>query len=150
MFEGKPVDTPDAGTFWRIIEEHKVSCLFTAPTAFRAIKRVDPNGKFIESYDTSSLNSLFLAGERADPDTVVWAQDKLQVPVIDHWWQTETGFGMVGNPLGIEHLPIKIGSPSVPMPGYEIFVLGDQRNISTSDSITLGPVTVSYTHLRAH
>jgi propionyl-CoA synthetase len=125
LFEGKPVDTPDAGTFWRIIEEHKVSCLFTAPTAFRAIKRVDPNGKFIESYDTSSLNSLFLAGERADPDTVVWAQDKLQVPVIDHWWQTETGFGMVGNPLGIEHLPIKIGSPSVPMPGYEIFVLGE-------------------------
>ncbi|MEE2773964.1 MAG: AMP-binding protein [Pseudomonadota bacterium] len=140
LFEGKPVDTPDAGTFWRIIEEHKVSCLFTAPTAFRAIKRVDPDGEYIEAYDTSSLNSLFLAGERADPDTVVWAQDKLQVPVIDHWWQTETGFGMVGNPIGIENLPVKIGSPSVPMPGYEICILGE--NGETLEPGELGSIAV--------
>jgi propionyl-CoA synthetase len=123
LFEGKPVDTPDSGTFWRIISEHNVNCLFTAPTAFRAIKRVDPKGHFLKKYDLSSLKSLFFAGERADPDTIIWAQDKLRVPVIDHWWQTETGFGMVGNPIGIEKLPIKIGSPTVPLPGYEIDVL---------------------------
>jgi propionyl-CoA synthetase len=123
LFEGKPVDTPDSGTFWRIISEHNVNCLFTAPTAFRAIKRVDPKGHFLKKFDLSSLKSLFFAGERADPDTIIWAQDKLRVPVIDHWWQTETGFGMVGNPIGIEKLPIKIGSPTVPLPGYEIDVL---------------------------
>ncbi len=125
IFEGKPVDTPDAGTFWRIIKEHKVNCLFTAPTAFRAIKRVDPEGKFLEEHDISSLKSLFLAGERADPDTVNWAEEKLKVPVIDHWWQTETGFAMVGNPIGIQKLPFKVGSPTVPLPGYEIDVLDD-------------------------
>ena len=128
LFEGKPVGTPDAGTFWRVIAEHGVNCLFTAPTAFRAIKRVDPNGDFIKKYDLKCLKSLFLAGERADPDTIIWAQENLNVPVIDHWWQTETGFGMVGNPIGIEKLPIKIGSPSVPLPGYEINVLdGDGK-----------------------
>ena len=123
LFEGKPVGTPDAGTFWRVISEHSVSCLFTAPTAFRAIKRVDPRGDFITRHDLKCLKSLFLAGERADPDTIKWAQENLNVPVIDHWWQTETGFGMVGNPIGIEKLPVKIGSPTVPLPGYEIHVL---------------------------
>ena len=123
LFEGKPVGTPDAGTFWRVISEHSVNCLFTAPTAFRAIKRVDPKGEFLKKYQLKSLKSLFLAGERADPDTILWAQEKLNVPVIDHWWQTETGFGMVGNPIGIEKLPIKIGSPTVPLPGYDIDVL---------------------------
>ena len=129
LFEGKPVGTPDAGTFWRIISEHSVNCLFTAPTAFRAIKRVDPNGELVSNYDLSSLNSLFLAGERADPDTILWAQEQLGVPVIDHWWQTETGFGMVGNPIGIEKLPVKIGSPTVPLPGFQIEVLGDAGEI---------------------
>ncbi len=126
VFEGKPVGTPDAGTFWRVIEEHKVKALFTAPTAFRAIKRVDPNGEFVKKYDLSNLNTLFLAGERADPDTIQWAQDQLNVPVIDHWWQTETGYTMVGNPMGIEHLPVKLGSPTVPMPGYDVRILSDE------------------------
>lgn len=125
VFEGKPVGTPDAGTFWRVIQDHKVKCLFTAPTAFRAIKRDDPLGELVGDYDLSSLESLFLAGERADPDTILWAQDKLGVPVIDHWWQTETGWAIAGNPLGIETLPIKIGSPSVPMPGYDVQVLDE-------------------------
>lgn len=125
VFEGKPVGTPDAGTFWRVIEEHNVRVLFTAPTAFRAIKREDPKGTFLDRYDTSSLKSLFLAGERADPDTVQWAQEKLGVPVIDHWWQTETGYAIVANPLGIEALPLKIGSPSVPMPGWDVRILDE-------------------------
>lgn len=125
VFEGKPIGTPDAGTFWRVIDEHKVKCLFTAPTAFRAIKREDPEGSFIGKYDISSLESLFLAGERADPDTIQWAQVKLGVPVIDHWWQTETGWAICGNPLGIEKLPVKIGSPSVPMPGYDVKILDE-------------------------
>lgn len=125
VFEGKPVGTPDAGTFWRVIEEHDVKVLFTAPTAFRAIKREDPKGEFVKKYDLSGLQSLFLAGERADPDTIKWAQDQLGKPVIDHWWQTETGWAIAGNPLGIEELPIKIGSPSVAMPGYEIDILDE-------------------------
>ncbi|QHQ34006.1 AMP-binding protein [Algicella marina] len=125
VFEGKPVGTPDAGTFWRVISEHKAVALFTAPTAFRAIKRVDPDGSFIGTYDMSHFRTLFLAGERADPDTIEWAQDKLKVPVIDHWWQTETGYTMVGNPMGLEPLPVKIGSPTVPMPGYRIEVLDE-------------------------
>jgi propionyl-CoA synthetase len=125
VFEGKPVGTPDAGTFWRVIEEHKVTSFFTAPTAFRAIKREDPAGKLIGNYDLSSLRCLYLAGERADPDTILWAQDKLGVPVIDHWWQTETGWAIAGNPMGLEPLPVKIGSPSVSMPGYEIHVLDE-------------------------
>jgi propionyl-CoA synthetase len=126
VFEGKPVGTPDAGTFWRVIEEHNVRALFTAPTAFRAIKRQDPKGEFVEKYDLSCLKTLFLAGERADPDTIVWAQNQLKVPVIDHWWQTETGFAMVGNPMGIEFLPVKLGSPTVPMPGYDVRILNDE------------------------
>ena len=125
VFEGKPVGTPDAGTFWRVISEHKVRSFFTAPTAFRAIKREDPKGEFLKPYDISCLNTLYLAGERADPDTIEWAQSMLNVPVIDHWWQTETGYTIAGNPIGIEPLPVKIGSPSVPMPGYEIDILDD-------------------------
>jgi propionyl-CoA synthetase len=123
VFEGKPVGTPDAGTFWRVISEHKVSNFFTAPTAFRAIKRMDPKGELKQKYDLSNLRALFLAGERADPDTVKWAENLLQVPIIDHWWQTETGYVIAGNPIGIEKLPIKIGSPTVPMPGFDIKVL---------------------------
>jgi propionyl-CoA synthetase len=125
VFEGKPVGTPDAGTFWRVIEEHEVSVFFTAPTAFRAIKREDPKGAFLKPYDLSRLRALFLAGERADPDTITWAQDMLGVPVIDHWWQTETGYAIAANPLGIEELPVKIGSPSVPMPGYDVCILDE-------------------------
>ncbi|MEO0343176.1 MAG: propionyl-CoA synthetase [Pseudomonadota bacterium] len=125
VFEGKPVGTPDAGAFWRVIDEHKVKVLFTAPTAFRAIKRVDPKGEFVLKYDMSSLQSLFLAGERADPDTIEWAEKHLQVPVIDHWWQTETGYAIAANPMGLEKLPIKLGSPTVAMPGYDVQILGD-------------------------
>ena len=125
VFEGKPVGTPDAGTFWRVISEYKVKSFFTAPTAFRAVKREDPEGKLIADYDLSHLKAVFLAGERADPDTIHWAQDKLGVPVIDHWWQTETGYAIAANPLGVEHLPVKIGSPSVPMPGYDVQVLDE-------------------------
>src|SRR6056297_61327 len=125
VFEGKPVGTPDAGTFWRVIEDHGVKCLFTAPTAFRAIKRDDPGGALVGDYDLSSLETLFLAGERADPDTIEWAQRQLGVPVIDHWWQTETGWAIAGNPLGIEKLPVKIGSPSVAMPGYDVQILDE-------------------------
>ena len=123
VFEGKPVGTPDAGTFWRVISDHKVSNFFTAPTAFRAIKRMDPKGELKQKYDLSNLRALFLAGERADPDTVKWAENLLKIPIIDHWWQTETGYVIAGNPIGIEKLPIKIGSPTVPMPGFNIKVL---------------------------
>ncbi len=125
VFEGKPVGTPDAGTFWRVIEEHGVVAFFTAPTAFRAIKREDPAGEFVKKYDTTSLRCLYLAGERADPDTVQWAQEKLGVPVVDHWWQTETGWPICGNPQGYEPQPIKMGSPSLPMPGYDVKVLDE-------------------------
>ncbi len=125
MFEGKPVGTPDAGTFWRVISEHNVKALFTAPTAFRAIKREDPSGEFVKKYDMSCLDTLFLAGERADPDTIEWAQDHLGVPVIDHWWQTETGWAIAANPVGIELMPVKLGSPTVPMPGYDVRILDD-------------------------
>jgi propionyl-CoA synthetase len=125
VYEGKPVGTPDAGAFWRVIEDHKVKCLFTAPTAFRAIKRDDPRAEMVNDYDLSSFETLFLAGERADPDTVRWAEKALGVPVIDHWWQTETGFAIAANPLGIEKLPVKVGSPSVPMPGWQVEVLDE-------------------------
>jgi propionyl-CoA synthetase len=125
VFEGKPVGTPDAGVFWRVISDHKVVALFTAPTAFRAIKKEDPNGKLIGDYDLSRFRTLFLAGERADPDTIRWAEVKLQVPVIDHWWQTETGWAIVGNPVGLGQLPVKHGSPTVAMPGYDVRVLDD-------------------------
>ena len=127
LFEGKPIGTPDAGTFWRIISEYKVKVLFTAPTALRAVKRDDPNGDFIKKYDLSSLKSLFLAGERADPDTVSWLENKLKIPIIDHWWQTETGWPVASNPMGIEVLPIKKGSPTVAMPGYYINVLSEDK-----------------------
>ncbi len=126
LFEGKPVGTPDAGTFWRVIAEHNVKALFTAPTAFRAIKKEDPEGKLIGDYDLSGLETLFLAGERADPDTIQWAERNLNVPVIDHWWQTETAWTIAGNPVGLGALPVKYGSPCVPMPGYEMAVLSDE------------------------
>ncbi|MGI9365015.1 MAG: propionyl-CoA synthetase [Rhizobiaceae bacterium] len=126
LFEGKPVGTPDAGTFWRVIAEHSVSVLFTAPTAFRAIKKEDPEGSLIENYDVSNFRMLYLAGERADPDTIHWAERVLKTPVIDHWWQTETGWTIAGNPVGIELLEIKYGSPTVAMPGYDIQVLSDE------------------------
>ena len=126
VFEGKPVGTPDAGTFWRVIAEHKVTALFTAPTAFRAIKKEDPQGALIGQYDLSDFRTLFLAGERADPDTIEWAREKLSVPVIDHWWQTETGWTIAGNPVGLGMLPVKPGSPTVAMPGYDIQVLDDE------------------------
>jgi propionyl-CoA synthetase len=125
VFEGKPVGTPDAGTFWRVIAEHKVRSFFTAPTAIRAVKRDDPEGKLVGDYDLGGLRALFLAGERADPDTIMWAQRHVKVPVIDHWWQTETGFAIAANPLGIEALPVKIGSPSVAMPGFDVQVLDE-------------------------
>ncbi len=125
VFEGKPVGTPDAGTFWRVIEEHKVKSFFTAPTAFRAIKREDPAGDLIKNYDISGLRALYLAGERADPDTIEWAQRIMGVPVYDHWWQTETGYTIAGNPAGIEALPVKIGSPTVAMPGYDVQILDE-------------------------
>lgn len=125
VFEGKPVGTPDAGTFWRVIQEHKVTSFFTAPTAFRAVKREDPTGAHITNYDLSSLKQVYLAGERADPDTITWAQDHLNVPIVDHWWQTETGWAIAANPIGIEELPIKLGSPAVPMPGYQVEILDD-------------------------
>jgi propionyl-CoA synthetase len=123
MYEGKPVGTPDAGAFWRVIAQHKVKTLFTAPTAFRAIKRDDPDGKLIGKYDLSCFKALFLAGERCDPDTVKWAETHLKVPVIDHWWQTETGWPIVSNCLGIEQFPVKPGSPTKPVPGWDVRVL---------------------------
>jgi propionyl-CoA synthetase len=125
MYEGKPIGTPDAGAFWRVISEHKCVAMFTAPTAFRAIKKEDPQGKFFEKYDLSKFRTLFLAGERADPDTIVWAENLLKKPVIDHWWQTETGWAIAGNPVGLGQLPIKHGSPTVPMPGYDLRVVDD-------------------------
>ncbi|GIT87666.1 propionyl-CoA synthetase [Roseobacter sp. OBYS 0001] len=125
VFEGKPVGTPDAGTFWRVISEHNVRSFFTAPTAIRAVKREDPKGLEREKYDLSCLRSLYLAGERADPDTIEWAQDILNVPVYDHWWQTETGWTIAGNPAGLEALPVKIGSPTVAMPGYDVQILDE-------------------------
>ncbi len=125
LFEGKPVGAPDAGTFWRIIEEHKVRALFTAPTAFRAIKGQDPTGEFVRRHDLSNFRTLFLAGERADPETLRWAERQLGVPVIDHWWQTETGSPISQNPVGLGLLPVKHGSPGVPMPGYDVQVLDD-------------------------
>jgi len=126
FYEGKPVGTPDAGAFWRVISEHRVKTLFTAPTAFRAIKKEDPNGDFIKKYDISCFTCLYLAGERTDPDTLHWAEDMIGVPVIDHWWQTETGWAIVGNCRGIEELPVKEGSPTKALPGYDVQVLDDE------------------------
>jgi propionyl-CoA synthetase len=125
LFEGKPVGTPDAGTFWRVIADHKAVALFTAPTAFRAIKKEDPKGALIGEHDLSKFRTLFLAGERADPPTVAWAEEVLKVPVIDHWWQTETGWCIAGNPVGLGQLPVKHGSATVPMPGYDMHVVDE-------------------------
>jgi len=125
LYEGKPVGTPDPGAFWRVIAEHGVVAMFTAPTAFRAIRKEDPQARFLEGHDLSRFRTLFLAGERADPDTLKWAESVLGVPVIDHWWQTETGACMVGNPVGLGLVPVKHGSPSVPLPGYDIQCLDE-------------------------
>ncbi len=125
VYEGKPVGTPDAGAFWRVIEEYGAVALFTAPTAFRAIRKEDPEAAFLQKYSTKTLRTLFLAGERADPDTVAWAEKVLGVPVVDHWWQTETGWGIVGNPVGLGMLPVKHGSPTVPLPGYDVQIVDE-------------------------
>jgi len=132
LFEGKPVGTPDAGTFWRVISEHGVAAMFTAPTAFRAIKKTDPDGKLIKDYDLSKFRTLFLAGERADTDTIQWAERHLGVPVLDHWWQTESGWPMAANPVGLGTLPVKYGSPTVAMPGYDVRVV-DEAGVEVSD-----------------
>ncbi|MCC3861750.1 propionyl-CoA synthetase [Pseudemcibacter aquimaris] len=132
MYEGKPVGTPDAGAFWRVIAEHKVNALFVAPTAIRAIKREDPSAEELKKYDISAFRTLFLAGERADPDTVKWCEQHVKVPVIDHWWQTETAWSICANFVGIETLPVKYGSPSVPSPGYDVRIFND-------DGDELGP-----------
>lgn len=123
LFEGKPVGTPDAGTFWRVISEHNVRSLFTAPTAFRAIKREDPKAEYMTKYDISNFNILFLAGERTDPDTLKWAEDNLKVPVIDHWWQTETGWAIAANCMGLHHFPVKPGSPTKAAPGWNVQIV---------------------------
>ena len=138
LYEGKPVGTPDAGAFWRVISEHNVAALFTAPTAFRAIKKEDPAAECLKQYDVSGMRTLFLAGERADPDTIKWAENILGVPVIDHWWQTETGWTIAGNPVGLGMLPVKYGSPTVPMPGYEIHILGpDHKEVPAGEMGTI-------------
>jgi propionyl-CoA synthetase len=135
LYEGKPVGTPDAGAFWRVIEQHKVNCLFTAPTAFRAIRREDPQGELLHQHDISSLRALYLAGERCDPNTLHWAENQLNVPVIDHWWQTESGWPMASNPMGVEPLEVKPGSPTVAVPGYDIRVLDDEgREVPRGES----------------
>jgi propionyl-CoA synthetase len=126
LYEGKPVGTPDAGAFWRVISEHGCASMFTAPTAFRAIKKEDPQGKLFAQYDLGKFRTLFLAGERADPDTVTWAENLLKKPVIDHWWQTETGWCIAGNPVGLGQLRVKLGSATVPMPGYQIDIVDEQ------------------------
>ena len=126
MYEGKPVGTPDPGAFWRVISEHRVKVLFTAPTAFRAIKKEDPKGEYLRKYDLSGMQTLFLAGERCDPDTLFWAREKLGIPVVDHWWQTETGWAIAANPMGIQPMEIKPGSPTVAMPGYDVRILSEQ------------------------
>jgi propionyl-CoA synthetase len=128
VYVGKPVGTPDPGAFWRVISEHDVRVMFTAPTAFRAIKKEDPNGEYLKKYEMPNFRALFLAGERCDPDTLEWAQTMLKIPVIDHWWQTETGWGIAANCLGIEQLPVKAGSPTCAVPGYNVQVLDDNGN----------------------
>ena len=134
LYEGKPVGTPDPGAFWRVAEQHRVNVLFTAPTAFRAIKKEDPDGAFIRAHDLSAFRTLFLAGERCDPDTLVWARDRLGVPVIDHWWQTETGWAIAANCVGLGMLPVKPGSPTRAVPGFDVRVLGeDGRELPAGD-----------------
>ncbi|MCF8056494.1 MAG: propionyl-CoA synthetase [Desulfocapsa sp.] len=126
IYEGKPVGTPDAGAFWRVISQHKVKALFTAPTAFRAIKKMDPTGSLLGQYDMSCFEALYLAGERLDPDTYHWAKDLLHAPIIDHWWQTETGWSIVANCRGIEEMEVKAGSPTLPVPGYDVRIVNDE------------------------
>ncbi len=133
LYEGKPVGTPDAGAFWRVVAEHRVKALFTAPTAIRAIKRLDPDGELLRDIDVSSMQTLFLAGERLDPPTWRWAQGLLGMPVVDHWWQTETGWPICANPRGLEPLPIKPGSPTVPMPGFRVQILGEDGGLLGPD-----------------
>lgn len=135
LFEGKPVGTPDAGTFWRVIAEHNVAVMFTAPTAIRAIKKEDPDGKLLEKYDLGQFRAQFLAGERCDPDTLEWCQKHLSVPTVDHWWQTETGWPIVSNCLGIEMLPIKPGSPTRPVPGWHVQVVDPAGDPLAADEI---------------
>ena len=135
LYEGKPVGTPDAGAFWRVVSQHSVKVLFTAPTAFRAIKREDPNGEFMRKYDLSGFRTLFLAGERCDPDTLLWAQKQLGVPVIDHWWQTETGWPIGANCIGLGMLPVKPGSCTKPVPGYDVRILGEDGKESAPGEI---------------
>ncbi len=134
LYEGKPVGTPDPGAFWRIISEHGVKALFTAPTAFRAIKKEDPNGEYLKKYDLKGFKYLFLAGERLDPDTYHWASDMLKVPVIDHWWQTETGWPIAANCMGIEQFPIKPGSPTKAVPGYQVEILDSDGRVQGPDT----------------
>ena len=135
LYEGKPVGTPDAGAFWRVCADHKVVSLFTAPTAFRAIRKEDPDAKLLSQYDLSHFRALFLAGERADPPTLAWAEQVLKVPVIDHWWQTETGWCIAGNPVGLGKLPVKPGSAGVPMPGYAIDVVDEANHTVPANKI---------------
>jgi propionyl-CoA synthetase len=140
LYEGKPVGTPDAGAFWRVIAQHGVNVFFTAPTAFRAIKKEDPRGELIGEHDLRKFRTLFLAGERCDPDTILWAQDKLKVPVIDHWWQTETGWPVSANCRGIEPMTVKPGSASVPVPGYDVQVLdNDGKRVAPK---TIGNIVI--------
>jgi propionyl-CoA synthetase len=131
LYEGKPVGTPDAGAFWRVVAEYGVEALFTAPTAIRAVKKEDPDGKLLAEHDVSSLRTLFLAGERLDPETYHWATERLGIPVVDNWWQTETGWPIVSNLRGLDPMPIKPGSPTVPVPGYDVRVL-DERGRPTA------------------
>ncbi len=135
LFEGKPVGTPDAGVFWRIISEHKVKCMFTAPTAYRAIKREDPNADLMKGYDLSNFKILFLAGERSDPDTIQWSENHLKVPVIDHWWQTETGWAIAANCMGLHHFKVKYGSPTKAVPGWDVKVLNAYNEVVPSGEI---------------
>jgi len=140
LYEGKPVGTPDAGQFWRVVAQHGVKSLFTAPTAFRAIRKADPNGELVGQYDVSGLKYLFLAGERLDPETYRWAGELLGIPVIDHWWQTETGWAIVADPAGIELLPIKAGSPTRPMAGWDVRILdpsGDEMPAGEDGAIAI-------------
>ncbi|AKQ63727.1 Acetyl-coenzyme A synthetase [Myxococcus hansupus] len=140
LYEGKPVGTPDAGAFWRVVAQHGVRVMFTAPTALRAIKRDDPQGELLAKHDVSKLRTLFLAGERCDPDTLRWGEARLQRPVIDHWWQTETGWAIAANPMGVEPLPVKVGSPTVEMPGYDVRIFDPEGH--EPDPGTIGSIVV--------
>ena len=140
LYEGKPIGTPDAGAYWRVIQDYKAAAFFTAPTGLRAVRKEDPQAKLIKNYDISSLRTLFLAGERADPDTVAWAQEALGVPVVDHWWQTESGWPIAANPVGLGILPIKLGSPSVSMPGYDVRVVDEAARPAPAN--TMGSIVI--------